>query len=485
MVYTLGLVATRFGNLLLVPLYWSLLSPSEYGIIAVAAIFTEFLTAIMGFGLPESITRFYYEWDGEALKRHLGAIWMVAWGSSVIVAMLLMSIGDGLGLLITQVPFSPYLEIAIWIAVCNSAAQTPLFLLRTMEKPGFYIGASFLTFILNTVFSIVFVLSLPSDGSLAILGAQAIAGVIMMVIYTGGLLVWTTPNVRYRYWGVVLGFSLPLIPSKLIAATAGVVDRFLLEKFISLNDLGLYQVTIQFSRTLALVTNGLRTAWIPLQMRLLTERPDDGRQMVGRLAPYFIAVVLIAAIGLSTVLGDLVTILDIEEYLPVVIFLPLAVMPNAINGIVTIVIQGYIIAKKTQYAWIRTSTQLVTAIIANILLIPEFGIYGAFVASSLAMLAAGMVGYALSTHFFYIPFPWRKIFLIIAVAVSVIIVVMAIDLGLNGINLIFSIVMLLIYTGWVLVFPLEGSVWLRQRSQHMNRLFALIGISERSQHDTD
>jgi O-antigen/teichoic acid export membrane protein len=59
MVYMLGLAATRLGDFLLVPLYWSLLSPSDYGIIAIAAIFIEFLSAVLGLGLPDSITRFY------------------------------------------------------------------------------------------------------------------------------------------------------------------------------------------------------------------------------------------------------------------------------------------------------------------------------------------------------------------------------------------------------------------------------------------
>lgn len=480
MVYTLGLVVTRLGDFLLVPLYWSLLSPSDYGIIAVTAIFTEFLTAVLGLGLPESITRFYYDWTGEQLRRHLGAIWTIAWSSSVIIALLLMGLGGVLGSLITQVPFSPYLEIAIWIAVCNSASQTPLFLFRTMEKPGFYIGASFLTFIFNTMFGILFVLTLPDDGALAILSAQALTGAIMLMFYTSVLLIWTTPNVRYQYWGVVLSFSLPLIPSKIIAASAGVVDRFLLEKFISLSDLGLYQVTIRFARTLALVTNGLRTAWIPLQMRLIIERPEDGRKVVGRIAPYFIVVVLIAAIGLATVLGDLIAILDIEEYLPVVIFLPFAVMPDALNGIITILIQGYIIAKKTQYAWMRTSAQLIAAVIANILLVPPLGVYGAFAASTIAMLAGGSVGYILSARFFYIPFPWPKIFLLIGASLSVIILVRLIDLGSSYANLWFSGVALTAYIIWAMIFPLSGHVWLRQKSRSIDNILASLGIGRRN-----
>jgi O-antigen/teichoic acid export membrane protein len=461
-IYTFGLLIPRLGEFLLIPIYWSLLTPADYGTIAVAAIFTEFLTQAFGLGFADSITRYYYEWKDQQRKHHLGAVWTMAWGSAVVMGLIVMNLESLFSQLITQIPFSPYLTLAIWIAVCNSAAQTPLFLFRAMEKAGLYISTSVLTFILNTVFAILFIYTIGEDGALAILGAQAISGAIMTVIYTVILFRLTTPNIRYKYWGTVVKFSLPLVPAKVIVAASAVVDRFLLEKFISLSDLGLYQVATRFARVARLVTNGLRTAWIPLQMRIITERPEDGRDVVGRMAPYFIFVLLLTAISLATIIGDLIQILNIPEYLPVIMLLPFAVVPEVVSGIAMIVVQGYVIAKKTQYVWISTTTQLITAVVANILLIPAFGVYGTFAATTLSVLAGGLVSYAFSVRFYYIPFPWRKIGVMVASALLAAAIAYAIEPGSHPLDLGLSIILVFCYTLLIWLGPLKGYEWIRR-----------------------
>ena len=73
-IYTAGVIAIRFGGLLLIPLYWRFLDPADYGLLAAAAVVTNFLAVVLGLGISESITRFYHAWPAAEKPARVGFI---------------------------------------------------------------------------------------------------------------------------------------------------------------------------------------------------------------------------------------------------------------------------------------------------------------------------------------------------------------------------------------------------------------------------
>lgn len=458
-VYTAAFLIVRLLEFVLIPVYWSVLSPQDFGVLAVVSIIMEFLRSILGFGLPESITRYYHEWTVKEAPNHIGAIWTITWLSSLLLCSLLVFFAAPFfDVLIVQVPFNPYLSLAIWAALATSMSQIPLMTFRIMEKSRLYSICSILAGIFNIGLALYLVLVIQR-GVIGILQAQLYSGIIMVVVYIVLMLRLSKPNLHYKYWRGVVAFSLPLVPSKLFEATANNMDRFLLEKFIPLNTLGLYQVARNLGRSIEVLTYGALTSWIPFQMRVLKTNKVTGREQVGRMATFIIFAIVFAAAGLALLGPDLIILIDIEDYLAVTQLLPIAVIAPALLGIVNIVIQGYIIAKKTQYAWLRTGGKLLITIAANSLLIPLWGVYGAFTATILATLANGIIGYTLSQRFYPMPFEWRKIYTISLSAIGLVLLGTAAFATPNVIiNLILKSVSLLIYAVTMI-----GSILFRQQ----------------------
>jgi len=407
--YTVGGFGVRAAEFILLPLYWALLPPSQYGVLAVAAIVVEFLKAVFGFGLPEAIARFWHEWSPEERTRRIGAIWTGSWFCSGLLAAALLMVGPALTEpFIRQVAFSPYLELAILAALASSMVQVPLMLLRMMERPGLYVSGTAATTLLGAALA-VWLVAVEGRGALGVLEAQVASSAVVALSYAWILRGWARPAVDRATLGTLLAFSLPLIPSKLLDAAATVVDRFILEKHLSLEALGVYHAARQVGRGVELLGFGLLTAWIPFQMRVLAERSGDGRRMIARAAPWFLLVILIASVAVALVVPPSISLLDISGYGEVPRLVPLAVLAGAISSLAHVLIQGYIIARKTQYAWLRSGTRLLVVVGAVVLLVPIFGIEGALVALALAALAQAAVGYALAQRFFPISFRWGTI----------------------------------------------------------------------------
>jgi O-antigen/teichoic acid export membrane protein len=406
--YTVGGLSVRAAELILLPLYWALLPPSQYGVLALAAIVSEFLRAVFGFGLPEAIARFWYDWPAAERPRRLGAIWTGAWLGSALLAGALLLAGPGLlGALIVQVPFSPYLELAILGALASSMVQVPLMVLRIMERPRLYVAGSAAVTLLGAGLAIALVAG-AGRGVRGVLEAQVIAPGVVALGYAVYMRRWVRPSLDRTLLAPLLGFSLPLVPSKVLEATATVVDRVVLEKHLSLAALGVYHAARQVGRGVELFGFSVLTAWIPFQMRVLAER-IDGRGVIARAAPWFLLAILVASVGMAVLAPPAIRLLGLEGYDGVPPLVPIAVLSGAILSFAHVLIQGYIIARQTRWAWLRSGTRLVAAVVALAVLVPPFGVDGAFVALAIAALVQGGVGYALAQRFFPIAFPWRPI----------------------------------------------------------------------------
>src|SRR3989442_594803 len=154
-VYTLGTVAVRGAGLLLIPIYWRALSPTEYGIVAVADIIKLVLSVFLGLGISEALTRYYHSWPSEERAARLGTVWIADWATSLLLGVPFVLFAAPLtDRLITQVPFDPYLRLAALVGICVSLSNTPLDTLRILELPWHFVACSVVSFLLQAAAAI-------------------------------------------------------------------------------------------------------------------------------------------------------------------------------------------------------------------------------------------------------------------------------------------------------------------------------------------
>ncbi|MGZ5280536.1 MAG: lipopolysaccharide biosynthesis protein, partial [Pseudobdellovibrionaceae bacterium] len=63
--YAIGSALVRVGSLIALPLYWRVLTPEDFGLIALSQIIIQLLVSILDLGLSGSIQRHFFEWKAE------------------------------------------------------------------------------------------------------------------------------------------------------------------------------------------------------------------------------------------------------------------------------------------------------------------------------------------------------------------------------------------------------------------------------------
>lgn len=70
-IYSLGNLSTKIIGLILLPLYTSYLTTSEYGILAILEVTSQFFVTIVGLGISSGMMRWYAVETSEAKKKSI------------------------------------------------------------------------------------------------------------------------------------------------------------------------------------------------------------------------------------------------------------------------------------------------------------------------------------------------------------------------------------------------------------------------------
>jgi O-antigen/teichoic acid export membrane protein len=461
-IYTIGFIGIRFGGLLLIPLYWRFLDPADYGVLAAAAVVTNFLAVFLGLGISESITRFYRAWPPPDRRMRIGSLWMLDWLSSFAIGVPLALWGASLvQAAAKQVPFHPFLQLAVISATLASLATAPVTLLRVQEKARSYVLLAASSFAVRTVLAIYLVVWLRR-GPLGVLQADVATGLLMLPVYGSVMLrnahpAWHRPTVSDG-----IRYSLPLLPGILSESLMWTMDRFVLEKYVTLTALGYYAVGDSIGSIVRAVSTGLKTAWLPFVVRAALERADAAI-VIGRAATFYLLATLIAGLAVALMGGDLIAVIGVPKYFPVAAIVPLFVVPNVLVCLLPVVLGGLGVAKRTGYASAAAAAQLAVGVGGLIAFVPRWGVFGALLATALGTGTRLVLGFVFAQRFYPVVFEWRKIVVLIATAFATFLLGRAIPIAPSASGLAVRAAVLLAYAAGTAWFVIGGRRWWQGR----------------------
>lgn len=341
----LGLLI-RLGNFVLLPIYWRRLTPSDFGILAISELVSFGLAGVMTLCLETAITRSYPEWSDEDRPRNLGAIWGVGSLGSVLLAAAAYLCGAAFwdqG--VRHVAFSPYIQLALAAALFRSFSNIPFALLRAKESLHAFSLMQLVSFVLSSAGGLYFVFGAGWGASGVLLGTALGQGVTALV-WVGFMSRQTKPFEWRRHVPQNLSFTLPLIPAVILGLAASLCDRYFLDRFVSLAEIGLYAIGVRFAGIVKEFNNFMKNAWVPFATRLAVERPD-GRQMIGALSKYYFAGVLVATLGVGLLAGEFISWFDPGLYRGAVAFIPVLVLAAFLDVFDVMAAVGFLIRRMT------------------------------------------------------------------------------------------------------------------------------------------
>ncbi|MEO6212999.1 MAG: oligosaccharide flippase family protein [Vicinamibacterales bacterium] len=406
--YGSGDVAIQILNFCLLPLYVRYLSTSDYGLIALLAGIEAPAKLFFRWGIDGAFMRFWYECDDERARQRL---------ASTVFFFLLAVNGALLALSLAAAPWlssrlldAPASTRAVQIVLLNTFAIgftfIPFHVLRLENRPREFSALTIARSISTLVLRIVFIVGL-GYGVMGIVITDLLVTSVLMVV----MLRWFVPLIRPVFsrplLGRALAFGLPRVPHGIALQVMAVGDRFVLQRFASVAEVGVYSMGVSFGLIPKIALGAFEYAWAPFYYA--TSREPDAQRVFSVVTTYGVAVLAVMTAGLSAIAPDLLYVMTGAEYVAasgVVVWTAVGVF---FYGVYLLTSIGLNITSHTNYYPASTAIGAGVNLGLNFLLIPGYGMLGAAWANGAAYAVQCALAFGFSQRFYPIAYERGRI----------------------------------------------------------------------------
>ena len=416
-IYAVGNVGQGALQFLLLPIYTRLLTPADYGTLEILTVFGTFLGIFMQLGLRSGFTWTYLyladEADSDDRRQVLGTVLSFLFGWSTFVLLLAFTLAPHLsGILLQDTSQAHLVRLAIGWTWGSMLFQIPQAYYINNERSKTFVVLSTLLLLLNLGLSVywVVIVRIGVEGALwARLVASAAFGV--------GLCAWLLwrqgSGFRWQWLKPMLRFGIPVVAGALAAAVINLSDRFFVQFYTGLSDVGIYATANKVAAIMSLTMVGaFHGAYVPFQYQM--GRRTDHRRLIGRLMVIVTAVFCLASLALGLFARDLLRILVAPNYYDahrVVIFL---VLSHTAYITAAVFFTGINLSGKPEFGIPITVAAGLANLALNFALIPRWGILGAAIATFLTHVLRSAMNFFVAQRLYPIDYAVGKAVLLVS-----------------------------------------------------------------------
>ncbi|HLA77199.1 MAG TPA: oligosaccharide flippase family protein, partial [Vicinamibacteria bacterium] len=417
-VYGLADVLPGLLGLLLAPLLTRLMTPAEYGALALLGLFSSLCKIVFRLGLDGAFLRLHYDQAGEGEQRLLvgtTVLFSAAAGTALGVLVLL-----GVGPL-THALFAEAATPRDWILLTASDIYLAAFsfvpqaLLRIQDRVRLFSGLNLARQTLNLALKVV--LLLMGFGVTGVLVSDLLATALFALALLPTLSRHLALSFSWRLLGDLLGFGLPKVPHGFMLQVQNLADRRILREFVSLSDVGIYNVGYAFGNTVKFAISAFEPAWAPF-IYSQAGRPG-GQGALARLVTYVLAGFTYCALGVAVLGREVVRVMTAPAFHDAAAVVPIVALAYWLHGLFLLTSIGIGIQKRAGYYPLLTLASAATNLAGNFLLIPHFGVLGAAWATVASYLVMAVLGLAVSRRLYPMPLEVGRLLRLAVVAALV------------------------------------------------------------------
>jgi O-antigen/teichoic acid export membrane protein len=446
LVYGLGNILSRIVGFILIPVYTHYLTTSEYGTLELLELTTYIAAMFLALGISQSVMRFYY--DSEEPKKR-----------QEIVSTALLSIwAISLGGICWFILFSPSISILVFKNVNNAglfrlifltmalslANEIPLSFIRAQQKSLLFTAISVSRLALSLGLNILFIVGF-GWGIRGIILSGVISQGIASIFLSAYTLKQTGISFSWANLKEMMKYGIPYIPGGLGMFVLNFVDRFFLQRFTSLSEVGIYSLGYKFGMVInPLVTDPFFSIWRPKMFEFA--KREDAKDIYSVMLTYFLFLEIFLALGISVLIKDVLVIISSPEYHSAYKVVPLILLSYILWGAYFHVQVGILLKKKTRNIAYVVTISAVSNLLFNYVLIPRIGIWGAAFSTLASFGIMFVLNYLISNRIYHVRYEFVRICKLLALAVALYLV----SMGINTNSLFTS---LFVKTILVLSFP--------------------------------
>lgn len=338
---------------LLLPILTRVLTPAEYGTVAMFLVMVSIFSAFTGLSVHGAINVRYFQLSKEDLAEYvISCIGILVVSTSAVLAIVVL-FGQWL-VPVSGLPLD-WLIVAVLVSGLQFLANIRLSLWQVAGKAWHYGGFQISRSLLDALLSLFLVLGLSMAWQGRVLGQSLTAlliGIIALVwLYKDQLLQRT--NTWKTHSKDALRFGVPLIPHVVGGFLMVVVDRIIISNLLGKESVGIYMVAFQLGQVIGLLTESFNKAYAPWLFKTLSSEKKNKSSIVKGTYAYFITIVLISTLY-GFLLPFVIGIIVGEDFLPSAQLVIYIALGFALGGCYYMVVNYIFFVSKTEFLAVIT-----------------------------------------------------------------------------------------------------------------------------------
>jgi O-antigen/teichoic acid export membrane protein len=377
-IYSFGNFLSKGVSFLLLPLYTRVLMPADYGKLELVYLVGTILVILFGFNVELGYNRIYFFKKDTRYRKTLyttGQSFNLF--CSLIFAFFLISQANWLSKSIFDFEEGGFFfKLISIITIIEVMTYIPLNNIRIRQKAKTFVFVSLIQLIIISSLTIILIVYFKM-GVLGVLYARIIG-----LTVTLGILYYVTRrefifSFSRQQLKLMLGFSIFLIPANLSAIILNMSNRYFLQEYQSLDDVGLYSLGAKIAGIIPfLFTEPVKKAFSPYLFELVDNKKEC-KALLANFTRVFLVGLSIIALSFSLFSRELIMLMADQAFQGshnVVFVLSISYIFLGASGLFVL---GIHITRKTWIISIIFPLSAIVNVVLNIWLIPVYGRMGA------------------------------------------------------------------------------------------------------------
>ena len=412
-IYSLGNIFVKLTGFILIPILTDpeFLSTQDYGALGVLEAVNQILISLMGFGLYNSLIRWYYDQDEEQNRATFftSSLFVIILSGTIILVTYLFKSQASVLLFNSEI----YDSVIVLVMVSTGLqvlGVLPATLMRMQERATFFTVTNIIKLIVTLVVTLYFLL-INNEGLFAVYAGQIAGFLVYLIILIPYMVRNSVLKIHFQLFTEMMGYGISMMMAGLAASSTNVIDRFVLNSMSGLQEVGLYSLAYKVSSILKVfIITSVSMALTPLMFKKINDQ--DSHRFYSKTMTYYGFGMMICIMGVSLFGKEMLKVFTGSvlywSSFSVIPILAFGLFFVALRDVVTV---GLRIAKKTSRITLMTIIVSILNLVLNILIIPIWGAEGAALASFISQLFFFVGLFYFSNRVYPIHFEWRKIIL--------------------------------------------------------------------------
>lgn len=396
-------------SVITIPVLTALLSPQAYGAAALVGTLISLISVIALGGIDMSYARAYHnitppcgsEVEHFSWRFAIGTAFFAAVTASLVWWFFLARWFD------LAVGLAVLLGLGIFLSVCNTMAQVRARLM------GRYKAIS-LALVIGGILSVAVSVSTASwwrqDEIPLLLALLSVPLFCLVMLGTPRLRRLAQPSAIGKKQGVrLIKIGIAGVITAPMYWVLSSSDRWFLAHFHGTETVGVYSVGYGVGVVGRILNSAVSAVWLPEASREYERNSDQAKIALGRLMSRLIAAMGLVWMGVTGIGGDLIRWLVNERFHDAADYVPYLAVGVFFYGVMHLANTGLLLMKRLPLAALWWILGGVVCGLLNLVLVPDFGGFGAAVTQALSFALIGIGIFTTSQRIMPLVLEWRRL----------------------------------------------------------------------------